>query len=164
VLKAIPHVPPGQILGLLSILEDASPGSSVYTLSNAIGREFGEIISLVTAAEVLGFVETPGNEVRLTELGVRFLAAHRKDRRVLFGQQIRKLGVFREVIGLLEEKGAISEPEVIAHLSAALPYENPQRLLHTMVAWGRYAGLLDYELAGKRIRLFPPAEANNGPS
>jgi NitT/TauT family transport system ATP-binding protein len=26
-----------------------------------------------------------------------------------------------------------------------LPYENPEKILETMIAWGRYAGLIDYD-------------------
>jgi NitT/TauT family transport system ATP-binding protein len=29
-------------------------------------------------------------------------------------------------------------------IAAALPYENPEKILKTMVAWGRYAGLMDF--------------------
>lgn len=158
-VQAIPQVPPGQILGLLSILEDAAPGASVYTLSNAIGREFGEVIALVTAAELLGFVETPGNEVRLTDLGLRFHAAHREERRALFAVQLQKLGLFRHILELLQGSGPLAETRALEELSAALPYDNPQQLLHTMVAWGRYAGLLDYDFTGKRLLLLGAAGA-----
>jgi len=152
-MQAIPQVPPGQILGLLSILEDTAPGASVYTLSNAIGREFGEVISLVTAAELLGFVETPGNEVRLTELGLRFHTAHREERRALFSAQLQKLGLFQRMLALLRTGGPLAETRALEELSAALPYDNPQQLLQTMVAWGRYAGLLDYDLSARRLLL-----------
>jgi len=158
-VQSIPHAPPGQILGLLSILEDAAPGASVYTLSNAIGREFGEVISLVTAAELLGFVETPGNEVRLTELGLRFHAAHRKERRSLFAAQLQKLGLFRHMLEILQAQGLLSESSALDELAAALPYDNPQQTLHTMVSWGRYAGLLDYDLSGKRLLLLGAGDA-----
>jgi NitT/TauT family transport system ATP-binding protein len=158
-IQAIPQVPPGQILGLLSMLEDAAPGASVYTLSNAIGREFGEVIALVTAAELLGFVETPGHEVRLTALGLRFHSAQREERRALFAVQLQKLGLFRHMLALLRSGEPLAEARVLEELSAALPDEKPQQLLHTIVAWGRYAGLLDYDLTGKRLLL---PRAGNG--
>jgi NitT/TauT family transport system ATP-binding protein len=158
-VQAIPQAPPGQILGLLSILEDAAPGASVYTLSNAIGREFGEVISLVTAAELLGFVETPGNEVRRTELGIRFHAAHRKERRSLFAAQLQKLGLFRHMLEILQAKGPLSESSALKELATALPYDNPQQTLHTIVSWGRYAGLLDYDFSAKRLLLLGSVRA-----
>ena len=30
-------------------------------------------------------------------------------------------------------------------ISTALPYENAEKVLQTMIAWGRYAGLMDYD-------------------
>jgi NitT/TauT family transport system ATP-binding protein len=152
-VQAIPQVPPRQILGLLSTLEDSAPGASVYSLANAIGRKFEEVIALVTAAELLGFVETPDNEVRLTALGLRFHEAHRGERGALFAVQLQKLGLFRHVLELLEASGPLAETRALEELSAALPYDNPQQLLHTLVAWGRYAGLPDYDFTGKRLLL-----------
>jgi NitT/TauT family transport system ATP-binding protein len=160
-MQAIPSVAPGQILGLLSILEDAAPEASVYSLSNAIGREFGEIIALVTAAELLGLVETPGNTVRLTELGLRFHAAHHSERRLLFGRQIQKLGLFRQLVAHLQRVGTLSESDAIKRITAALPYDNPQRLLQTIVAWGRYAGLLDWDATNDCLRLIHPLGATD---
>jgi NitT/TauT family transport system ATP-binding protein len=160
-MQAIPSVAPGQILGLLSILEDAAPEASVYSLSNAIGREFGEIIALVTAAELLGLVETPGKTVRLTELGLRFHAAHHSERRVLFGRQIQKLGLFRQLVAHLQRVGTLSESDAIKRITAALPYDNPQRLLQTIVAWGRYAGLLDWDATNDCLRLIHPLGATD---
>ena len=158
-IQPIPCVPPGQILGLLSILEDTAEGTSVYTLSSTIGREFGEVISLVTAAEILGFVETPGNEVHLTNLGLRFHAAPRHERRQLFAAQLRNLGLFRQMLARLREGGPLLETEALQILSAALPYDNPQHLLQTVIAWGRYAGLLDYHLTRRRLLLLSSGEA-----
>ena len=35
--------------------------------------------------------------------------------------------------------------ETVTHdIATALPYENPEKILQTMIAWGRYAGLMDY--------------------
>jgi len=32
-----------------------------------------------------------------------------------------------------------------------LPYENPEKILETMIAWGRYAGLMDYDAATEMV-------------
>ena len=84
-------------------------------------------------------------------MGLRFHAAHREERRTLFAAQLQKLGLFRHILELLQAAGPLSETRAMEELSAALPYDNPQQLLHTMVAWGRYAGLLDYDFTGKRL-------------
>jgi NitT/TauT family transport system ATP-binding protein len=98
-------------------------------------------------------VETPGNEVRLTELGLRFHTAHREERRALFAAQLQALELFRRMLALLKTSGPLTETRVLEELSAALPHDNPQQLLQTMVVWGRYAGLLDYDISARRLLL-----------
>jgi NitT/TauT family transport system ATP-binding protein len=39
-----------------------------------------------------------------------------------------------------------------------LPYENPEKILETMIAWGRYAGLMDYD-ANTEMLCRPEIEA-----
>src|ERR1700736_6718645 len=74
-LESIPTVPVGQILRLLSILQDHPELDNVYDIANEIGKDYGETISLVKAAEILELVDTPKDEVRFTELGRKFIAA-----------------------------------------------------------------------------------------
>ena len=57
------------------------------------------------------------------------------------------------MLEILQARGPLSESSALEELAAALPYDNPQQTLHTMVSWGRYAGLLDYDLSGKRLLL-----------
>ena len=40
---------------------------------------------------------------------------------------------------------------VMKDISTALPYENPEKILKTMIAWGRYAGLMDYDTNTKMV-------------
>ncbi|MBV8141666.1 MAG: ATP-binding cassette domain-containing protein, partial [Verrucomicrobia bacterium] len=68
-MESIPTVPVGRILGLLSILHDNPDLDNIYDIANKIGKDYGETIALVKAAEILEFVDTPKEEVRFTELG-----------------------------------------------------------------------------------------------
>jgi len=142
-MESIPLVAVGQILGLLSILNDSPELSNIYDISHTIGREFGETIAIVKAAEILELVDTPKDQVLLTELGRRFVEADRDRRRQLFADQVFKLRIFHIVIALLEEYQEVEAEKVIADIAAALPYDNPEKTFETMIAWGRYAGLMD---------------------
>lgn len=151
-LHAIPCVAPGQLLGLLSLLEDAPQDVSVYDLSADLGREFGEIIALVQAAEILGLAETPGKHVRLSKLGERFQAAHRSERRAIFSKQLESLPLFRHVLSQLSDGAVLPETQLLQQIATALPYEDPRRILQTLVAWGRYAGVLNLERDSGSLR------------
>ena len=143
-MESIPLVPVGQILGLLSILHDSPELSNIYDISDEVGKEFGETISLVKAAEILELVETPKDEVRFTELGKRFVAADREARHAIFAEQVFKLRLFHIIIALLQEYEEVDSARVIKDIGSALPYDNPEKTFQTMIAWGRYAGLMDF--------------------
>lgn len=143
-MESIPLVPVGQILGLLSILNDSPELSNIYDISDEIGKEFGETIALVKAAEILEFVDTPKDQVRFTELGKRFVNADRETRHKLFSEQVFKLRLFHIIIALLEENEEVEAVRIIKDIGSALPYDNPDKTFQTMIAWGRYAGLMDY--------------------
>src|SRR5271166_689987 len=52
-VEPIPNVPVETIIGLLDIIEDARETINVFDLSARIGKEFGETIAIVKAAEML---------------------------------------------------------------------------------------------------------------
>jgi NitT/TauT family transport system ATP-binding protein len=142
-MESIPLVPVGQILGLLSILNDSPELSNIYDIADEIGKEFGETIALVKAAEILDFIDTPKDMVRFTELGRRFVAADRLGQRAIFAEQVYKLRLFHIIIALLKEYEEVQSQDVIKDIASALPYDNPEKTFETMIAWGRYAGLMD---------------------
>lgn len=143
-MESIPLVPVGQILGLLSLLADSPELSNIYDISDEIGKEFGETIALVKAAEILELVETPKDEVCFTELGRRFVSADRTSRHTIFAEQVFKLRIFHIIIALLHEYEEVDSARVIKDIGSALPYDNPEKTFQTMIAWGRYAGLMDF--------------------
>jgi NitT/TauT family transport system ATP-binding protein len=150
-MESIPCVPVGQILGLLSIIEDNPDLDDIYDLANEIGKDFGETIALVKAAEILELVDTPKDEVHFTELGKRFITADNETRQTIFAEQVQKLRLFHIILAYLEVQDEIDEETVLKDISVALPYENPEKILQTMIAWGRYAGLMDYDTATKMV-------------
>ena len=143
-MESIPTVGVSQILGLLSILHDQPDLNNVYDISDEIGKEFGETIAIVKAAEILEFVNTPKDEVEFTQLGRRFFQSDRATRKEIFAEQVRKLRLFHIILAYLETQEEVSAETVTHDIATALPYENPEKILQTMIAWGRYAGLMDY--------------------
>ena len=151
-MESIPFVPVAQILGLLEILESgASEADNIYEISDEIGKEFGETISIVKAAEILDLVDTPKHDVALTDLGRRFVAAEREGRRKIFAEQVFKLRIFHIIIALLGEYEEIDAERIIGDIASALPYDSPEKTFETMIAWGRYAGLMDFNAKTRMV-------------
>jgi NitT/TauT family transport system ATP-binding protein len=143
-MESIPTVGVNQLLGLISILHDSPDLDNIYDVSDEIGKDFGETIAIVKAAEILEFVNTPKDEVQLTDLGKRFFESDRQTRKTIFAEQVQKLRLFHIILAYLEVQEEVSAETVMHDIAAALPYENPEKILKTMVAWGRYAGLMDF--------------------
>jgi NitT/TauT family transport system ATP-binding protein len=150
-MESIPSVPVGQILGLMSILHDNPELSDIYDISDQIGKEFGETIAIVKAAEILELVDTPKHKVELTLLGQRFVAADRLGKRAIFAEQVFRLRLFHIIIALLAEYQEVEAERIVQDIASALPYDNPQNTFDTMIAWGRYAGLMDFNAKTRMV-------------
>lgn len=162
-VEPIPNVPVETIVGLLEIIEDAQETINVFDLSARIGKEFGETIATVKAAEMLDLVDTPKDDVLMTQAGWYFLAAPAPARKTLFRQAIMKLRLFQMVTARLAEApdGRINADSVLEELGTLLPYDQPAKLLETLIAWGRYAELIDFDQNANVVYLHEASESED---
>jgi len=162
-VEPIPNVPVETIVGLLEIIEDAQETVNVFDLSARIGKEFGETIATVKAAEMLDLVDTPKDDVLMTQAGWYFLAAPAPARKTLFRQAIMKLRLFQMLTTRLAEApdGRINADSVLEELGTLLPYDHPAKLLGTLIAWGRYAELIDFDQNANVVYLHEASESED---
>ncbi|HEX7328765.1 MAG TPA: nitrate/sulfonate/bicarbonate ABC transporter ATP-binding protein [Casimicrobiaceae bacterium] len=146
-VETIPNVPVETIVGLLEILEDSRETINVFDLAARIGREFGETIAIVKAAEMLDLVDTPKDDVFMTEAGWYFLAAPAPVRKTMFREAIMKLRLFQLLVANLAAATGhrIDADELLEELGTLLPYDQPAKLFQTMLGWGRYAEIIDFD-------------------
>ena len=145
-IDPLPQVELSRIIGLLEVLDDAGGRYDVFRLARDINYEFGEILRVIKAAELLGFVETPGADVVLTATGAKLLKAKVNPRKKLIKEQIKKLPIFRAVVDVLQrsEDQRVDEDAFLEIFALHLPAEDGESLLKTVIDWGRYAELIGY--------------------
>jgi NitT/TauT family transport system ATP-binding protein len=162
-VEAIPNAPVETIVGLLEILEDGQETINVFDLGARIGKEFGETIAIVKAAEMLGLVDTPKDDVVMTEVGWYFLAAPAAVRKTLFRQAIMRLRLFQMLTSRLAEapEKPIDANLVLEELGTLLPYDEPAKLFQTLIAWGRYAELVDFDQNANVVYLHEASESED---
>jgi NitT/TauT family transport system ATP-binding protein len=160
-VESIPNVPVETIIGLLEVLEDAKETMNVYDLGARIAREFGETIAIVKAAEMLDLIDTPKDDVMMTQVGWYFLAAPAPVRKTFFRQAIMKLRLFQIITARLAEApgGRINADGVLEELATLLPYDQPAKLLETLIEWGRYAELIDFDQNANSVYLHEASES-----
>lgn len=154
-VQSIPNVPVGRVVGLLEIIEDSPEVIDVFELSARIGKDFGQTIAIVKGAEMLDLVDTPKHDVYLTPLGRRFLASDPPGQKAIFAEQLLELRLFQIITQCLRKSNehTVDADVIIQELAILLPYEQPEQLFETIVAWGRYAELIDYDKNSHKLFL-----------
>jgi len=158
----LPPVHTGHIFGLMEILRDHGGQMDVFSLDQLTDYDFGHTIAVVKAGEMLDLLDTPKNQVLLTDLGRRFLDADINGRKSLFRDQVLTLGTFRFVLHLLREaRGNRLSKEIIEEeLCVRLTTADVERMFGTIVGWGRFAELFGYDASSEELYLdVAPAEA-----
>ncbi|EEF60171.1 ABC transporter ATP-binding protein [Pedosphaera parvula] len=154
-IPGIPNVSLLATIGLLEILENEGE-MELFALAKQVDKEFTQMLLFVKAAELLGWVTTPGQNVLLTSEGRKFLAADVNARKQLLNAKLRSIFVFDLVLRMLKnaENHELEEEVVLSELAMLYPHEKPHRVLRTIIAWGRYAELFKYNSTRKVIYPF----------
>jgi NitT/TauT family transport system ATP-binding protein len=153
-VEPLPEVGPGDVIGLLEYLDARQGRCDVFRIAEDTHKEFGQVIAIAKAAEMLDLVDTPKHQVVLTAAGQHFVKALPAERKTRWRQQVLKLQLFKEVHDLLErqEDHAIDQDFVLEQIVLRMPYENYEKVFQTFVRWGRYADLFSYDEDKERLR------------
>jgi NitT/TauT family transport system ATP-binding protein len=146
-IEPLPEAAPGEILGLLEYLDARGGADELFRIVADTHREFGRVITVVKAAEMVDLVDTPKRTVQLTVEGRRLLAADATQRRVLWRQHLLELRLFQQLdeISRRQPGGRVSREFVYEMLALALPQENPERMFETLVEWAAEGDLFGYD-------------------
>jgi NitT/TauT family transport system ATP-binding protein len=153
-LEPLPAAGAGDIVGLLEYLDARGGREEVFRIASDTNREFGHIIAIVNAAELLDFVDTPRRTVLLEPLGARFVRADPVERKAIWRQQVMRLGLFKKVAAAVDrgEEHGIDADIVLEAIAMTMPYENYERVFQILVSWARYGDLFAYEEDSRRLK------------
>jgi len=153
-IEPLPRTSTSEIVGLLEFLDSQGGADDLFELAAATDQEFGHMMGIVKAAEMLNFVDTPKQAVVLTAEGKRFVQAETEDRKTIWRDQLLKLRLFQDVRSLLQrEEGEASGDLVREMIIIALPREKYEEMFETMVRWARFGNLFAYEDDADRLSL-----------
>jgi len=163
-IAPIPLIEVQGLVGLLQAIDNRGGTVALLQLTAEMGKAFTRILLAVKAAEFLGFVKTLEDDLVLTELGCQFVGAPRKTRRQLFRQQLLQLPLVQRLQEMAQHspEHRLTQDVLLEELAIQCPQEEPKRLFHILMNWGRFADLWAYDLASARLILqeaaAPPAE------
>ncbi|HWC73381.1 MAG TPA: nitrate/sulfonate/bicarbonate ABC transporter ATP-binding protein [Gemmatimonadales bacterium] len=176
VIEPLPHVSPVEVVGLLEYLDARGGKGDVFRIAAQTHREFGDVITIVKAAEMLNLVDTPKSVVLLEADGRRFVQGTPDERKVIWRTQLLKLALFREIRDILrKQRGHAIDREIILEtIVLRIPQEDYEKVFETLIGWARFGELFSYDEATGMVSLYqrrrsasiatPPAPPPSSPT
>jgi NitT/TauT family transport system ATP-binding protein len=154
-LEPLPEAGSGEIIGLLEYLDARGGQEEIFRIANDTNCEFGRMINIVEAAELLDFVDTPKRLVILDTVGQKFIRASPEERKEIWRAQLLKLRLFQLVKDALHRQPdqEVNKDFVLETLVLRLPQENCEKVFDTLIHWARYGNLFAYDEEGETITL-----------
>jgi len=154
-LQILPDVQISEVVGLLESIHDENGTADIFDLGQTIGKDFGQTLYLVKAAELLDLVDTPRQTVVLTESGRLFVKGDINVRKRMLHDLFGALRIVQQVSALLKQSETLRLPvEVIEQKVAGwLPNENPENVVSVLISWGRFSEVFGYNDDAKELYL-----------
>jgi NitT/TauT family transport system ATP-binding protein len=145
--EILPSAPAGDVIGLVEWLDARGGQDDVFRVAAESGREFGQLLQAVKAAELLGLVDTPRRLAVLTAEGKAFAAAGPEERKALWREQLLAMRLFADVRDALRAAPGHRVPRdfVLETIVLRMPSEDYQRVFQVWIGWARYGDLFAYD-------------------
>ncbi len=154
--QMLPHARPGGVAGLLELLVDRGGQEDIYRLADDLAFEIDDLLPIVDAAQLLGFLKVEEGDVALTESGTEFANSEILRQKEIFRDAAEKnVLLLRQIARALEAKSDHTVPEdfFLDMLDEQFSEDECQRQMETAITWGRYAELFDFDASKRRFVL-----------
>jgi NitT/TauT family transport system ATP-binding protein len=154
--QMLPHARPGGMAGLLELLLDKGGRDDIYRLADDLAFEIDDLLPIVDAAQLLGFLIIEEGDAAITKSGTEFANSEILRQKELFRDAaVEHVLLLRQIRRALESKSDHTVPEdfFLDMLDEQFSEEECLRQMETAVAWGRYAELFDFDASRRRFVL-----------
>ena len=144
----LPDVEPSELSGLIETMTTFQDCIDLPELADELMMNIDDLFPILETLEVLGFANVQAGDIQLSELGLQFAAADLQVRKQLFARcLLDKIPLARYIRRVLDEKPGhhVSEERFLSKLEVYLSEKESERVLRTMIAWGRYAEMFAYD-------------------
>lgn len=155
----LPDVDPSELSGLIETMKSFEETINLPELADEISMNIDDLFPILETLEILGFAKVSDGDIQLTELGREFSEADLQTRKHLFAQRLQeRVPLARYIRRVLDEKigHRVSEERFLTRLEDYLSDKEADRVLRTMIDWGRYAELFAYDFNSGILSLENP--------
>ncbi len=145
--EVLPDAGAGEIVGLLEYLDAREGREDVFRVAAETNREFGRVLTVVKAAELLDLVDTPRRLAVLTADGRAFVRADPDERKAIWRRKLLEMRLFSDVRDALLEEPSHRLPKdfVLETIVLRMPAEDYEKMFAIWIGWARYADLFAYD-------------------
>lgn len=144
----LPEVEPSELSGLIETMKTFKEKIDLPDLADQLMMNVDDLFPILETLEILGFANISEGDTHLSALGKAFSEADLQARKLLFAQRLlEKVPLARYIRRVLDEKMGhkISEERFLTKLEDYLSEDEAERVLRTMIDWGRYAEIFAYD-------------------
>ncbi|MGW4246591.1 ABC transporter ATP-binding protein [Nocardia sp. NPDC004722] len=157
----LPDASVGGIAGLLELVYGNSGRADLPVVADELNFELDDLMPLVDAAALLGFLLVESGDVILTNVGANFTNADIQASKAIFAAQARRRAplvrtICSALVGSSDE--TVRADFILDLLQRGFSDEDARRQLDLAIEWGRYAELYDYDTDSGRITADPAAD------
>lgn len=154
-IEPIPNVGIVEMIGLVEAIGDQGGTADIFELAQRTGKEFGRALYLIKGAEMLELVETPKQNVILTDLGHHFVEGDINVRKRMLHELFGALRIVQMTTNVLRKDEGLRLPieSLVERVGEWLPNENPHGIVQALVSWGRFAEYFGYNDDTKELYL-----------
>lgn len=155
----LPDVEPSELSGLIETVSSFENQVDLPELADELMMDVDDLFPIIETLEILGFAEIVGGRIRLKQLGKAYYDANLQDRKSLFAKRLLEVvPLARYIRRVLDEKPGhrVSEERFLTKLEDYLSEKEAERVLRTMIDWGRYAEIFAYDVKSGILSLENP--------
>ena len=144
----LPDVEPSELSGLIETMKSFEERIDLPELADELMMNIDDLFPILETLEILGFAKVSAGDIQLSDLGKQFSEADLQERKLLFAQRLlEKVPLARYIRRVLDEKVGhrVSEERFLSKLEDYLSEKEADRVLRTMIDWGRYAEIFAYD-------------------
>jgi len=152
--QMLPHARPGGIAGLLELLLDHNGKDDIYRLADDLAFEIDDLLPIVDAASLLGFLTVNEGDAALTPIGIEYANAEILRQKDIFrAVAVENVLLLRQIVRAIQAKSDHTVPEEFFHdmLDEQFSEEETLLQLETAINWGRFAELFDFDASRRRF-------------
>lgn len=155
----LPDVEPSELSGMIETMMSFSDRIDLPELADELVMNIDDLFPLLETLEILGFAKVSDGDIHLNPEGKAFAEADLQERKKMFAKLLlEKIPLARYVRRVLDEKVGhrVSEERFLSKLEDYLSEKEAERVLKTMIDWGRYAEIFAYDFNTGNLSLENP--------